>query len=72
MGSDESDDEDDEEACTLKQHLAKKRLVAGDTLDALVCDPATASFDAMYQMALVDDAEEFVHLDLCDTLSLSG
>ncbi|KAI9511264.1 hypothetical protein F5148DRAFT_1146934 [Russula earlei] len=63
LGSDESDDEDDEEARALRQRLAKKRRVAGDTLDTLARDPATASFHATYQMALVDDAEEFAHLD---------
>ena len=61
-GSDE-DDEDDEEARALRQRLAKKRRVAGDTLDALARDPATASFHTTYQMALVDDAAEFAHLD---------
>jgi hypothetical protein len=64
LGSDESDEEeDDEEARALRRRLAKKRRVAGDTLDALARDPATASFHATYQMALVDDAEEFAHLD---------
>ena len=64
LGSDGSeDDEDDEEARALRQRLAKKRRVAGDTLDALARDPAMASFHATYQMALVDDAEEFAHLD---------
>lgn len=63
LGSDESDDEDDEEARTLRQRLAKKRRVEGDTLDALARNPATASFHATYQMALLDDAEEFAHLD---------
>jgi MRC1-like domain len=64
LGSDESDeDEDDEEARALRQRLAKKRRVEGDTLDALARDPATASFHATYQMALVDDADEFAHLD---------
>ena len=64
LGSDESDeDEDDEEARALRQRLAKKRRVAGDTLDALARDPATASFHATYQMALVDDVDEFAHLD---------
>lgn len=64
MGSDESDeDEDDEEARALRQRLAKKRRVEGDTLDALARDPTTASFHATYQMALVDDADEFAHLD---------
>ena len=32
-------DEDDEEARALRQRLAKKRRVAGDTLDALARDP---------------------------------
>ncbi|KAH9955546.1 hypothetical protein BC827DRAFT_870099 [Russula dissimulans] len=63
LGSDESEDEEDEEARALRQRLAKKRRVAGDTLDALARNPATASFHATYQMALVDDAEEFAHLD---------
>ena len=64
LGSDESDeDEDDEEARALRQRLAKKRRVAGDTLDALARDPVTAPFHATYQMALVDDADEFAHLD---------
>jgi len=63
LGSDDEDDEDDEEARALRQRLAKKRRVAGDELDALGRDPATASFHATYQMALVDDAEEFAHLD---------
>ena len=63
LGSDESDDEDDEEARALRQRLAKKRRVAGDTLDALARNPATASFHNTYQMALLDDAEEFAHLD---------
>jgi hypothetical protein len=63
LGSDESEDEEDEEARALRQRLAKKRRVAGDTLDALARDPATASFHATYHMALVDDAEEFAHLD---------
>jgi MRC1-like domain-containing protein len=62
LDSDESD-EDDEEARALRQRLAKKRRVEGDTLDALARDPATASFHATYQMALVDDADEFAHLD---------
>lgn len=64
LGSDESDeDEDDEEARALRQRLAKKRRVEGDTLDALARDPTTASFHTTYQMALVDDADEFAHLD---------
>ena len=63
LGSDGSDDEDDEEARVLRQRLAKKRRVAGDTLDELARNPATVSFHATYQMALVDDAEEFAHLD---------
>ena len=64
LGSDESDeDEDDEEARALRQRLAKKRRVEGDTLDALARDPVTAPFHATYQMALVDDANEFAHLD---------
>lgn len=64
LGSDDSDeDEDDEEARALRQRLAKKRRVAGDTLDALARDPVTAPFHATYQMALVDDADEFAHLD---------
>jgi MRC1-like domain len=64
LGSDGSDDsEDDEEARALRQRLAKRRRVEGDTLDALARNPATASFHATYQMALVDDAEEFAHLD---------
>lgn len=64
LGSDDEDEsEDDEEARALRQRLAKKRRVDGDTLDALARDPATASFHATYQMALVDDAEEFAHLD---------
>jgi len=70
LGSDESDDEDDEEARALRQRLAKKRRVAGDTLDALAHDPATASFHATYQMALVDGAEEFAHLDRDEELQL--
>ena len=63
LGSDESDDDDDEEARALRQRLAKKRRITGDTLDELARDPAMASFHATYQMALVDDAEEFAHLD---------
>jgi hypothetical protein len=64
LGSDDEDEsEDDEEARALRQRLAKKRRVDGDTLDALARDPTTASFHATYQMALVDDAEEFAHLD---------
>jgi mediator of replication checkpoint protein 1 len=64
LGSDESDEsEDDEEARALRQRLAKRRRVEGDTLDELARNPATASFHATYQMALVDDAEEFAHLD---------
>ncbi|KAH9024774.1 hypothetical protein EDB84DRAFT_1615168 [Lactarius hengduanensis] len=65
LGSDASDDEssDDEEARALRQRLAKKRRVEGDTLDALARDPATAPFHATYQMGLVDDADEFAHLD---------
>ena len=63
LGSDESEDEEDEEARALRQRLAKKRRVAGDTLDALARNPATVSFHATYQMALVDNAEEFAHLD---------
>ena len=70
LGSDESDEEDDEEARALRQRLAKKRRVMGDTLDALARDPATASFHATYQMALVDDAEEFAHLDRDEELDL--
>lgn len=70
LGSDESDEEDDEEARHLRQRLAKKRRVAGDTLDALARDPATASFHSTYQMALVDDAEEFAHLDRDEELGL--
>lgn len=70
LGSDESDDEDDEEARALRQRLAKKRRVAGDTLDALARDPATASFHATYQMALVDGAEEFAHLGRDEELEL--
>jgi hypothetical protein len=64
LGSDGSDEsEDDEDARALRQRLAKKRRVEGDTLDELARNPATASFHATYQMALVDDAEEFAHLD---------
>lgn len=65
LGSDASDDEssDDEEARALRRRLAKKRRVEGDTLDALARDPATAPFHATYQMGLVDDADEFAHLD---------
>ena len=63
LGSDESDDDDDEEARALRQRLAKKRRITGDTLDELARDPAMASFHATYQMALVDDPEEFAHLD---------
>lgn len=63
LGSDDSDDDDDEEARALRQRLAKKRRITGDTLDELARDPAMASFHATYQMALVDDAEEFAHLD---------
>ena len=70
LGSDESDEEDDEEARVLRRRLAKKRRVAGDTLDALAQDPATASFHATYQMALVDDEEEFAHLDRDEELEL--
>ncbi|KAH9059332.1 hypothetical protein EDB87DRAFT_1684730 [Lactarius vividus] len=63
--ADASDDEssDDEEARALRRRLAKKRRVEGDTLDALARDPATAPFHATYQMGLVDDADEFAHLD---------
>jgi len=70
LGSDESDQEDDEEAHHLRQRLAKKRRVAGDMLDALAHDPATASFHTTYQMARVDDAEEFAHLDQDEALGL--
>jgi hypothetical protein len=70
LGSDESDEEDDEEARALRQRLAKKRRVAGDTLDALARDPATVPFHATYQMALVDDAEEFAHLDRDEEVEL--
>jgi mediator of replication checkpoint protein 1 len=65
LGSDASDDEssDDEEARALRRRLAKKRRVEGDTLDALARDPATASFHATYQMGLLDDADDFAHLD---------
>lgn len=65
LGSDASDDEssDDEEARALRRRLAKKRRVEGDTLDALARDPATAPFHATYQMGLVDNADEFAHLD---------
>lgn len=64
LGSDESDDdEEDEEARALRQRLAKKRRITGDTLDELARDPAMASFHATYQMALADDTEEFAHLD---------
>jgi MRC1-like domain len=71
LGSDESDEEeDDEEARALRRRLAKKRRVAGDTLDALARDPATASFHATYQMALLDDAEEFAHLDRDEEIEL--
>ncbi len=70
LGSDESDEEGDGEARHLRQRLAKKRRVAGDTLDALARDPATASFHTTYQMALVDDAEESAHLDRDEELGL--
>ena len=70
LGSDESDEEDDEEARALRRRLAKKRRVAGDTLDALARDPATASFHTAYQVALVDDKEEFAHLDRDEGLEL--
>ena len=70
LGSDESDEEGDGEACHLRQRLAKKRRVAGDTLDALVRNPATASFHTTYQMVLVDDAEESAHLDRDEELGL--
>lgn len=64
LGSDASDDESsDDEARALRQRLAKKRRVEGDTLDALARDPATAPFHATYQMGLLDDMEEFAHLD---------
>ncbi|KAH9007347.1 hypothetical protein EDB86DRAFT_3070076 [Lactarius hatsudake] len=68
LGSDASDDEssDDEEARALRRRLAKRRRVEGDTLDALARDPATAPFHATYQMGLVDDADEFAHLDRDD------
>jgi hypothetical protein len=70
LGSDESDEEDDEEAHALRRRLAKKRRVAGDTLDALARDPATASFHATYQSALADDDDEFAHLDRDEELEL--
>lgn len=70
LGSDESDEEDDEEARALRRRLAKKRRVADDTLDALARDPATASFHATYQMALVDEEEEFAHLNRDEELEL--
>jgi mediator of replication checkpoint protein 1 len=69
-GSDESDD--DEEARALRRRLAKKRRVEGDTLDELARNPATASFHATYQMALVDDAEEFAHLDRDEDVELEA
>jgi mediator of replication checkpoint protein 1 len=73
LGSDGSDEsEDDEEARALRQRLAKKRRVEGDTLDELARNPATASFHAMYQMALVDDAEEFAHLDRDEDVELEA
>ena len=65
LGSDASDDEssDDEDARALRRRFAKKRRVEGDTLDALARDPATAPFHVTYQMGLVDDVDEFAHLD---------
>ena len=64
LGSDASDDESsDDEARALRRRLAKKRRVEGDTLDALARDPATAAFHATYQHGLVDNADEFAHLD---------
>jgi mediator of replication checkpoint protein 1 len=64
LGSDASDDESsDDEAHTLRRRLAKKRRVEGDTLDALARDPATAPFHTTYQMGLVDDVDDFAHLD---------
>ncbi|KAI0260518.1 hypothetical protein BC834DRAFT_973382 [Gloeopeniophorella convolvens] len=63
LGSDgSSDDDDDEDARARRARVAKRRRVAGDTLDALAADPATAAFHASYASALVDGAEEFAHL----------
>ncbi|KAN0140226.1 hypothetical protein V8E53_002122 [Lactarius tabidus] len=67
LGSDVSDDESsDDEARALRQRLAKKRRVEGDTLDALARDPKTMPFHATYQMGLVDDVDDFAHLDRDD------
>jgi hypothetical protein len=67
LGSDVSDDESsDDEARALRQRLAKKRRVEGDTLDALARDPKTVAFHATYHMGLVDDADDFAHLDRDD------
>ena len=64
MGSDVSDDESsDDEARALRRRLAKKRRVDGDSLDALARDPKTVPFLASYQMGLVDDVDDFAHLD---------
>jgi hypothetical protein len=67
LGSDVSGDESsDDEARALRQRLAKKRRVEGDTLDALARDPKTVAFHATYHMGLVDDADDFAHLDRDD------
>ena len=64
LGSDVSDDESsDDEARALRRRLAKKRRVDGDSLDALARDPKTVPFLASYQMGLVDDVDDFAHLD---------
>lgn len=64
LGSDVSDDESsDDEARALRRRLAKKRRVEGDTLDALARDPTTAPFHTTYQMGLIDDADDFAHLN---------
>ena len=67
LGSDVSDDESsDDEARALRRRLAKKRRIEGDTLDALARDPTTAPFHTTYQMGLVDDVDDFAHLDRDD------
>lgn len=48
----------------------KKCCVMGDTLNALMRDPATVSFYTTYQVALVDDMKEFAHLDQNKELDL--
>ncbi|KAH9024524.1 hypothetical protein EDB85DRAFT_2181641 [Lactarius pseudohatsudake] len=60
-GSDASDDDSsDDESARVRQRLAKKRRVEGDTLDALARDPATAPFHATYQWGSFDDSGDGV------------